>query len=196
MDICINGEKIAYNIESEKTIGEILGSVESECEKAGMTVIGIRADGRQIPAGELDAFFVREPASVARIDLDTISGNDVLDLLRELGGQFSDCVSGLRDIPVQLQTGKDILVMETINRFSTALQSLYQALPLLSITRLKGAAPAIDGIPLDAYPSELSPILSDLLDALKNKDTVLVGDLSEYELAPRIEKLGAILSAV
>ena len=47
-----------------------------------------------------------------------------------------------------------------------------------------------------SYYGFLSPILEELLDALKKKDTILVGDLSEYELAPKIEELSAVLSAL
>jgi hypothetical protein len=196
MDIYINNEQIEYRAESEKTVGEILGAIESECEKSGATITGIRVDGKQIPAEALDGIFSLAPNSIARIDLDTISGNDVLVLLRNLGQEFTDCAPLLRDIPVQLQTGKDGMVMETINSFSVSLQNLYQALPLLPITPIGDKTPEIDGITLADFPAELTPLLTDLLDALKKHDTVLVGDLSEYELAPRIERLGAVLSAV
>jgi hypothetical protein len=196
MDIYINGNKIDYRTENEKTLGEILGAIESECEKAGETITGIRVDGEPVAAEALDGVFAREPSTAGKIELDTISGNDVLMLLRNLGQEFTDCAPRLREISVQLQTGKDGKVMETINAFSISLQNLYQALPLLSITTLRDATPDIDGIALTAWPTELSPLLSDLLDALKKHDTVLVGDLSEYEIAPRIERLGAVLSCV
>lgn len=196
MDLYINGSKIDFATEGEKTVGEALGSIESACEKEGMTITGIRADGKDIPAGELDDLFAGTIDSVGTIELATISGNDVKALIRELGGKFADSASQLRDIPVQLQTGKDLSVMETINSFSSNLQDLYRLIPLLSITGLPPNEPAIDGIALGAYPSELTPLLTDLLDGLKNHDTILVGDLSEYELAPRIERLGAALVSV
>lgn len=196
MDLFINGNRIDFVTEGEKTVGEALGSIESACEKEGMTITGIRADGRDIPAGELDDLFAGKIDSVGTIELSTISGNDVKTLIRELGEKFTDDATLLRDIPVQLQTGKDLTVMETINVFSSNLQNLYRLIPLLSITGLPPNEPVIDGVTLDAFPAEITPLLSDLLDGLKNHDTILVGDLSEYELAPRIERLGAALVAV
>ncbi|HNY23023.1 MAG TPA: hypothetical protein PKO22_12830, partial [Treponemataceae bacterium] len=179
MDIFINSGKVDFTIESEHNVGEILGSIEQECEKEGMTITGISVDGKEIPADKLDALFARAIDSVMRIDLATINGEDVLGMLRDLGKRFGDRVGPLRDIPVQLQTGKDLAVMETINGFSCDLQSLYQVLPLIPITKLPPEGPEIDGVTLAAYPTELTPLLSDLLGALKAKDTVLVGDLSE-----------------
>lgn len=196
MEIQINGTPVHYQVESEKTVGELLGAIESECEKSGMTITGIRADGAVVPADALDALFARGIASIERVELETVSGPEILETLRNVGSYFSDCAPLLREIPVQLQTGKDMRVMETINGFSTNLQNMYRLLPLLPLTGLDAGGPDVDGTPLAQVSGDLAPILSELLDGLKNKDTVLVGDISEYELAPRIERLGAVLQAI
>jgi hypothetical protein len=196
VDISINGVKIEYRIETETTVGEILGSLESECEKSGMTITGISVDGAVMQAEKLDKLFAKKIAEIGKIELTTLSGAEILESLRNLGTRFNACVPLLREIPIELQTGKDLAVLETINGFSVALQSLYQILPLVSLTGMAGDDAVIDGIPLKSFPAQLAPVLGELLAALENKDTVLVGDLSEYELAPKIEILGAYLSAV
>lgn len=196
MDILINGATIEYIREGENSLGEILGSLESACEKAGMTITGISVDGTRLAAEELDAYFSRSPEEVSVISLETINGQDVLSMLHDLGAEFTRCVEPLLEIPVQLQTGKEMAVMETINRFSVQLQNLYRLLPLLPIAGFPEGLPLVEDSPLTDVPGNLSPILEELLSALKNKDTILVGDLSEYELAPRIEKIGAALSAI
>lgn len=196
MDILINGATIEYIREGEKSLGEILGSLESACEKAGMTITGISVDGTRLAAEELDAYFTRSPEEVSVVSLETINGQDVISMLHDLGSEFSLCVGPLLEIPVQLQTGKEMAVMETINRFSVQLQNLYRLLPLLPIAGYPEGQPLVEDSPLTDVPGELSPILEELLSALKNKDTILVGDLSEYELAPRIEKIGAALCSI
>jgi hypothetical protein len=196
MKILINGIALDYQIEQEKTIGDILGSVEAECEKSGMTVTGLKADGQEIPADRLDALFSGGIDSVGTLELSTISGGELREMIRELGNRFTACIPHLQEIPVLLQTGKDLKVMEIINAFSSDLKSLYQILPLLSIAGFPSTGPEINGILLTDYPAELSPILKEMMGALESKDTILVGDLSEYELAPRIEHLGSVLQAV
>lgn len=196
MNIEINGQKLDFQAEGERNLGEILGAIESECEKSAMTVTGIKADGRDIPADELDRFFALEPNAVGLIELSTISGSDVRTMLGDLGTRLTECCPELIEIPVLLQTGKDMRVMEIINACSSNLHSLYQILPLLPIAGIQGDGPDIDGTTLGQYPSVLSPVLRDLLDALEKKDTILVGDLSEYELAPKIEKLGTVLATL
>ncbi len=196
MDILINGNKIDYTIEKEKNLGEILGAIESLCEESGMTITGIRVDGSTFEADTLDPLFARDPSGIATIELDTINSQDIIGMLRDFGNRMSGFVPQLKEIPVQLQTGKDMTVLETIHRFSLDLQGLYQVLPLIPLAGLPGEISAVDGIPFGEYPSELAPVLSELIKALEIKDTVLAGDLSEYELAPRIERLGMALSAV
>ena len=39
------------------------------------------------------------------------------------------------------------------------------------------------------FLADFAPILSDFENAFKDKDTVLIGDLSEYEIAPRIAQM-------
>lgn len=194
MDILINGKNIEYSLEAEKTIGEVLGSVESACEEAGMTVTSIAINGKPVSPNALDALFAQAPSSVETIELETLSGEGIRQMMIELGNRFAGCVSALEDIPVQLQIGKDMQVMETIHSFSLDLEKLYKLIPLLHLTGLLKEDITIEGVALSDYPSVLAPLLSELLSALERKDTVLVGDLSEYELAPKIASLGATLN--
>jgi len=196
VEIFINGNKIDYVMENEQSLGEVLGSVESECERAGMTIVGISVDGRAVSAAELDGLFPAKPESVGKIELQTLDGKAVQSMLRDLGTGFTECVAPLLDVPVQLQTGKESAVMETINTFSMRLEDLYRLLPLLPITGMEPGQPVFASRPLADIPGVLSPVLEELLEALKNRDTILVGDLSEYELAPKIEELGNVLSAI
>ncbi len=196
MDITINGNRIDFTIENETSLGEVLGELESVCENAGMTVTAVSVDGKPIPAEELDGYFARPLEGVSSIDLKTLDAAGIAAMLREYGDRLSGFVPRLRDIPLQLQTGKDLPVMETIHGFSVDLRNLYQLLPLISIAGIAQDRSVVDGIPLETYPSELAPVLAELIKALEVKDTVLAGDLSEYELAPRIERLGAVLSAI
>ena len=46
----------------------------------------------------------------------------------------------------------------------------------------------IEGAPVVDYIGEFDSTLRDLIRAYEERDTVLVGDLAEYELAPRLLK--------
>ncbi|MCX7031970.1 MAG: hypothetical protein NTU62_17875 [Spirochaetes bacterium] len=89
---------------------------------------------------------------------------------------------GLAEVAVQLQTGRDREAMATVTGLCDAVQRL---LPLVSF------------LPRDAGRErlivDLNATLRDLLAAFEAKDTVLIGDLAEYEVAPRLAQLLPLL---
>lgn len=196
MNISINGKPLDAVLENEATVGEVLGKIESECEKAGMTITGVMVDGTAVAAERLDALFAEKPDNVGNLELTTLGSSDIREMLLSLGTAFLAHSTLLLDVPIQLQTGKDLAVMQTINGFSADLQNLYRLLPLCSLCDIDIEAPLADGSTLSSIPGNLAPLLSDLLEGLKNNDTVLVGDISEYELSPRIVQLGKTLQAL
>lgn len=196
MDIFIDNKAIDFTIENENTIGQLLGEMEKLCEDAGMTITGIQINGTSIAAADLDEIFLKPLTAVQRIDLETISGVEIRHMMNSLGTAFLSHAHMLREIPVKLQTGNDLFVMKGINHFSRDLQNIYRIIPLLPLTGLEESELMIEGEPLNTLPERLSPLLHNLLEGLKTGDTVLVGDISEYELAPRIENLSSILLAM
>ncbi len=97
-------------------------------------------------------------------------------------GLLRGCMGELKEVSVLLQTGRDKPAMEIVIRFVDIVQSLMDLLPFL---------------PPDAERArilvELTPILRDLVGAFDSRDSVLIGDLLEYEVAPRMEKIAPLL---
>lgn len=89
----------------------------------------------------------------------------------------------LDDVAVHLQTGKDKQAMETIIVLTEMLQRLMRALSW-SESRFSG----------EKIADDMTGILAELEEALKVSDTVLIGDLLEYEIKPRLLELPNRLS--
>ena len=53
----------------------------------------------------------------------------------------------------------------------------------------------VAGTPMAEYLTEFGAALKELLAAYEQRDAVLVGDLAEYELAPRLRDLYAAMRA-
>ncbi len=197
MEISINGTNINFTLDQEENVGQILGALESECEKNGMTITGISVDGTDLAADELDTLFSRGPDEVTTLALETISGGDVVSIMHRLGLRMEEHRIGLSEIPILLQTGNDGKVMDIIHAFAQDFESLCQSIPLLgSISTRDVSELLVENIPLDQYPPQLTPLLGELIEAIKSNDTVLIGDISEYELAPKVEALAAVLGTV
>jgi hypothetical protein len=122
-----------------------------------------------------------------RVALQLEELEDPRGALRRLAADLAPCIDNAAEVPLLLQTGRDREAMAAIVHFSELTQAM---------VRLMGAAElnAIDGRPPQEYFGELNRILKELIEAFDAKDTVLIGDLMEYEIAPRLRKLQAVLA--
>ena len=102
--------------------------------------------------------------------------------LSRCAGLLRGSMAELREVSVLLQTGRDKPAMDIVIRFTDIVQSLMDILPFL--------APDPERARL---LSELTPVLQELVAAFGSRDSVLIGDLLEYEVAPRVEKITPLL---
>jgi hypothetical protein len=103
-------------------------------------------------------------------------------------------VQRLEDLPLDIQTGKDGRTAETVSLFSNIAEKLFRIYCLL---KMQGYALdiVVEEIPAAVFIDEFSAALKELLAAYETKDVVLIGDLAEYELAPRLFKFYSAMRA-
>ncbi len=95
----------------------------------------------------------------------------------------------LEALPLQLQTGQDIIAAGTLRDFSDLSSTLIRLLPLVERAGINLAVLRIGEKDIKEYFEELSSALRELVSAFESGDAILVGDLSEYEIAPRLRAL-------
>ena len=95
----------------------------------------------------------------------------------------------LEELPLDMQTGNDQRAAETIQLFSGISEKLFRILFIFRSEGFSIETFTIDGLSAKAFVEELNSTLRELSSAYENRDTVLVGDIAEYELAPRLLKL-------
>jgi hypothetical protein len=115
--------------------------------------------------------------------------------LAELEPLITGIVKRLEDLPLDIQTGKDSRAAETVSLFSGIAEKFLRLLRLLKEYGLDLENITVEAMAIEDYIEEFSAALEELLTAYESKDTVLVGDLAEYELAPRLLKLYSALAA-
>ena len=105
----------------------------------------------------------------------------------------------LEDIPLDMQTGKDGKAAETITVFSSLVEKIFRLIFLFKY--FKTDIDSIEVLSVNSqenqnlkdYLGDFSTALKELISAYESKDTILVGDLAEYELAPRLRCLTEVL---
>ncbi|MCL2007997.1 MAG: hypothetical protein FWG77_07915 [Treponema sp.] len=99
----------------------------------------------------------------------------------------------MEELPLDMQTGKDLRAAETIQLFSRVCEKLFRILTICKMGGLPLDSFKIEELPAFNFMEEFNSALRELSIAYENQDTVLTGDIAEYELSPRILKLHAAL---
>jgi hypothetical protein len=114
---------------------------------------------------------------------------DPLGELEKAGETIKQLVPVLEELPVLLQTGKDSEAMQHIITFTELSGKLTR---LFSYVRVKTGIDLTSDKHTEGIASlykELNPIFAEMIDAFNRSDAVLIGDLVEYEIAPRMLSL-------
>ncbi|MDR2537038.1 MAG: hypothetical protein LBC46_01915 [Treponema sp.] len=109
---------------------------------------------------------------------------------RKLAKLISSLAKRLEELPLDIQTAQDRKVAETVSIFSLTVDKLLRIIRTLSIRDANIMEHvAIDNQSFSLFIEEFTALLGEFLAAYENKDVVLLGDLAEYELSPRLLKL-------
>lgn len=110
-------------------------------------------------------------------------------VLRELSAELGRCSGEIGEVAVLLQTGRDREAMARVISFSDLSGRLARILAYARNTN-SGGEP---GHSLQSFYTDLNTVLEELVEAFQSRDSVLIGDLLEYEIAPRLETLKAMV---
>ncbi len=187
MEIIINEQLLEFSLENEKTVGDILFAIEQDCAKNNATIIRICINGNQIEESDFDAAAKESLDTVKTISLETMSENDVLHFLQEIANSLPETIAQLLKIPVLLQSNKDAEVSNTVISFADTFKAMQKLVSFCGLFPQKFNNFTIDGQNLSVFFQDFTPVLQEFESSLETRDTVLTGDLAEYEIAPRLQ---------
>lgn len=95
----------------------------------------------------------------------------------------------LEQVSIYLQTGKEAEASGIMTRFISIFQKVIR---LLDINKTNDKI--IKKTELEVFINELNEILKELLEGYETQDIVLIGDILEYEISPKIEYLNSLIS--
>ena len=133
---------------------------------------------------------------ISRVDFTTVTKDDVKTLLAAYEQEFSRLASEIETIPVLLQSGKDKAASEIIQSFADIASRFCQSVSLTVLFDDMYQTRSIDGMSVNDFFASFSSILTEFASALAVKDTVMIGDLAEYEIKPRIDTICSMIRSV
>ena len=192
----INGEPVEVQLEGESTVGDVLKSFEMTCEENQAAVIGITVDGVQITSESFDSEAAKPLGKDSKFEFSVVTKDSIKQAFTGLASLFSELSSQMEEVPAALQGGKNEDVSKSIAKVAESIDNLCHVAALASLFPQDFNDTKIDGKQFSDFFQDFSPILLDFEQALKNNDTVLIGDLSEYEICPRLKAISAALEKI
>ncbi len=182
----------------EKLYIEILGGIQDELidDKHPDLFTAMKLFSPDSPdKSEISDFILGRIKTVLIILNDRI--RELTDSLNELSAVIKVLRLSLEDInniSILLQTGKDREALNSIIRFTELTQKLLRIYTILENTGVLDFSNAvIDEMTIREYFTSLNEILNEFTEAFSVGDSVLVGDLLEYEISPRVSSLLDVL---
>lgn len=193
VELYINGQLVDVKIEDEETIGDVLQSFEMTCEQNDAAVIGITVDGKQITAEIFDQEAEKELGENTKFEFAVVTKNDIKASFKKLAELFNELSLQMEQVPVELQNGKNKEVSLSIKQLADNIDQFCHVATLATLFPETFKTPEIGGMTFDDFFKDFAPILKDFEDALQNNDSVMIGDLSEYEICPRLQSISETL---
>lgn len=192
----INGEPVEVQLEGEETIGDVLKSFEMTCEENAAAVIGITVDGTTITADTFDAEAGKPLGTDTKFEFSVVTKDSIKQSFAALSQLFAELSEQMENVPVALQSGKNKEVSESIKKVADSIDNFCHIAALATLFPKDFSNTKIEGKDFSDFFQEFSPVLVDFEQALTNNDTVLIGDLSEYEICPRLKAISTALTQV
>ena len=192
----INGDKVEVQLENEKTVGDVLHSFELTCEENNAAVIGITVDGKAITAESFDEESQKELVKDTKFEFSVVTIQSIKDAFAQLSILFDSLSERMEGVPLDLQAGKNNDVSQSIKELADSIDQFCHVAALASLFPQTFKNTTIDNMNFKDFFSDFSPILLDFEQALQNNDTVLIGDLSEYEICPRLRSISEALKNI
>ncbi len=192
----INGEQIEVQLEGEKTIGDVLKSFELTCEENSAAVIGITVDGETVTAETFDDKAGQPLGNDTKFEFSVVTKDSIKQSFSALSQLFSELSAKMEEVPVALQSGKNKEVSEAIKKVADSIDQFCHIAALATLFPQDFKETKIDGKQFTEFFNDFSPVLKDFETALENNDTVLIGDLSEYEICPRLKAISESLGVI
>lgn len=196
MEIFVNGAKADVTLDTEKNLGDVLKSFESECEKNNATTINIVVNGTELKSEDFESQTETAIEDIQTLELTTIALSDIYDAFKDISSHLISISEKLRDISIQFQKGQDAKAITTIKELAETFSFFCRIVTLSALFPEEFENLKIENKPVLEFFEDFSPIFNDFEDALKHSDSVLMGDLAEYEISPRVDAIVAMIDSL
>lgn len=198
MEILVNGQSGLAGTTDDVTLGELFHYLRAEFGKQRLVVRTFTLDGKEVFPDENEELCEKTPADFEKLEIQLATleavAHDVLDELSEKMPTLSEQAVNITE---KIQTGDASTATDDLERFVNSVAYVMDALS--SIQQLLD----VDFATYDTEEDKVSEAfesltvqLKELHEAIQEKDMATLGDILEFDLAPKIELFGNVMQSL
>jgi len=197
MDVVVDGKKDFAPARTPADMMEALTWVSEWLDKQKRSIVSVSVDGEPIDSTRLVEVLGGKPLNaVQRLEIESIGNSQLVkDALAELESVLPELPSVCRELARIFQGTEPQSGYEPFQQLAGIWSHIKgQQFMIANALGIDINAMDFKGRPLATSHDELNTFLSEAAGALESGDLILLGDLLEYELAPRAEHEAGIAS--
>lgn len=168
----------------------LVAAVSDALRSGGRSIVRVQIDGRDVYPDQLRHYAGKSSSGYSAIEIQSQDTKALVnECLRELGEATPDLAQLCRELAAVFQSDSPSEGYDPFTKLAEIWAFVKEREMLcVSALNLQPAELAVEGVPFERFTDELNRFLKEAEQALAKNDTVLLGDLLEYELAPRAEQ--------
>ncbi|MCD6460967.1 hypothetical protein J7L67_09930 [bacterium] len=191
MQILVNENNIDIKLDKERNLEELLVRLQDEVRQkdASKLVVTIKVNGEEILSSQEDMALI----DISHINKLEVTTDDIsktaVNALTEIKRQLPDLSDAMVSISCLFQEGNREEALETFSKVCSEWRKIIQFFDSLAVVfMIDYSQLKVDDKSFDTINEELLNLLTDTRTAIANDDMVMLSDLIEYELAPKISE--------
>ncbi len=188
MNITVDGNKHDMGVQQNQTLGPVYQQLVDSLAQSGKVVTSVEVNGEHLSSGRIWNFASSAISEIQDLDLLT---REVVEMVHETM-EYSDRHLELlchetEKTATMFRLGEELEAQERLGTCISGLQWFLKALSALrGMMKLDFNSLPLKDTTVEAGLEEFVPIVEDLLAAQSDGDVVLLADILEYEMIPRL----------
>lgn len=194
MRLLLNEEELDFTLENEKVLLDIYNAMVELSKKNEAVVTEVKVDNEVLTQESFHSLMSKSVDEVEVMEFFTVLLSGLFGILTEMLPDGGDVFSDLESLSARLQTGKIKEASEVIQEVANLMEIIIYVFNCCGNFPEKFASEKIGDQGFKEFFDGLMGVLPEFLDSFEKKDFVLLGDLAEYEILPRLKDLSAFAS--
>jgi|GEM_PF-4324205 len=198
MEILVNGQPGMASAPDDASLGEIIQYLRVEFGRQRLVVRTFTVNGEEVFPDDDAELCARLAGDLEKLEVQLATLEAVShDVLDELAAKMPDLAAQAVSVTEKLQTGDANVASEELQRFVNSVAYVVDAISnIQQLLNIDFAKYNTDEHDVKESFNSLGSQLNDLHEAVKDRDMATLGDILEFDLAPKIELMGTMMQAL